>query len=84
MLDNSTKVSMIHRQIKSWLNAEFNLGFRNTKMAKMFPRKPRLMSTEEVTPGTQYFHLTRSWKTDAEISQAPREIQRTRLFSLTT
>lgn len=64
MLERSTQVSMMHKVIKSWLKAVQSLGLRKMNMANRFPKQPKVMRQVEQTPGTQYFHLTNSWKSN--------------------
>ena len=52
-------VSMMQRTMSSWLNALFILGFCRRKIAKEFPKVPKLIITELTTPEIQNFHSSR-------------------------
>ena len=58
MLESKTKVSITHNEIRSWLKAVRSLGLRKINMARRLPKQPKVIRQDEVTPGTQYFHLT--------------------------
>ena len=62
MLERSTQVSMMHKEMSSWLKAVQSLGFRKMNIAKRLPKQPKVIRQEEETPGIQYFHFTSSCK----------------------
>ena len=62
MLDNRNILSIMHRMIRSWLNALLILGFRRMYIAQAFPTNPKIIKTVEMTPVNQNFHSIRLWK----------------------